>query len=602
MCGIYGYFHRYKQIIAPHILEKMGSSISHRGPDDFGVFVDNGVALGNRRLSIIDIEGGKQPFYSEDKNIIVVQNGEIYNYLELTNELKDEGMFCKTKSDTEVILRLYEKHGISFISKLNGMFSIAIYDKRQDALYLIRDRLGVKPLYYYDDGRCVFFASEIKAILAADIPRKVDLKSLNAYLTFNYVPPPVTMFKDVFHVTPGSYMKITVNRIEENTWWKLCDVRPNNVKTEQQWVDEFNEIFFDAVQLRLRADVPCGTFLSGGIDSSSVTGFIHKSGKAVKSFCIGFDDPRFDESKYAEIAAKRFNTEHYLEIVKQNMLELWPMVIYFCDQPHGDISFIPTYSVSKLASKHLKVVLTGDGGDELFAGYDKYKNFFSANNVSLYSNKEFYDNYFNEVSLFSKETLVKLFKNYIPSENLAYNLYENELNKVSHMDRINQALYFDCKYLLPGNNLVKPDRMGMAVSIEARTPFLDYRMVEFAFSMPGNYKLKNGETKYICKKAVSNLLGDELLNRKKQMFTVPIGEWLKSDLAVKYKQLVVDKDSICNDFFNLPYICKMFDEHRVGKANFTRELRAILSFEIWGRIFIKNDNAGDVKWPLVFGS
>jgi asparagine synthase (glutamine-hydrolysing) len=592
MCGIYGYFHRHKQQLAPAILEKMGASIFHRGPDDGGLFVGDGVALGNRRLSIIDIEGGKQPFYSEDGNIVVVQNGEIYNYLELADELKSEGVFCQTNSDTEVILRLYERHGMSFISKLNGMFSISIYDKRQDALYLIRDRLGVKPLYYYDDGDLFVFASEIKSILKADVPRQVDVQALNSYLTFNYVLPPSTLFQGIYHVLPGSYVKITTNGMENKTWWDLSSFETDCLKSEQQWITEFNDILLDSVKLRLRADVPCGAFLSGGVDSSTIVGLIDRLGKKIKSFCIGFSEPRFDESKYAEFAAKKFNTQHYLEVAKQDMLELWPMVTYFCDQPHGDVSFMPTYVVSKLASKHLKVVLTGDGGDELFAGYDKYKDFFDANDVDLYTNSEFYHNYFSGIGLFSAETKAKLLKNYDHENDLSYGLYESEMKKVAHMDRINQALYFDCKCLLPGNNLVKPDRMGMAASIEARTPFLDYRMVELAFAMPGGYKLHNGETKYIYKKAVRELIGDELLNRKKQMFTVPIGEWLKTECAEKYRQLVVESGSISEEFFNIPYVCQMFDEHRSGAANFTRELRAILSFEIWGRIFIKNNYDG----------
>ena len=589
MCGIYGYFHEDKNNVELSLLKKMGESIVHRGPDDEGIFVGAGVALGNRRLSIIDVNGGAQPFYSEDRNIIVVQNGEIYNYLELTNELKQEGILCKTKSDTEVILHLYCKYGIYFIKKLNGMFSIAIYDKRQDALFLIRDRLGVKPLYYYYENKLFLFASEIKALLQLNIPKIVNKEALCHFLSFNYILPPYTIFKNIYHVNPGTYVKVTPKGKEEIVWWDLSKIHTEYIESESLLIEEFNEILSDAVKLRLRADVPCGTFLSGGIDSSAVTGFISKFEKNVKSFCIGFEDSYFDESKYAEIAAKRFNTEHHLKIVKPEMMDLWPMAIYFCDQPHGDVSFLPTYCVSKLASDYLKVVLTGDGGDELFAGYDKYKDFFTLSDINLYSEHEFYKNYFEKITLFSEQAIRKLLKDKHYNENSSYDLYKNELDKVSHMDRINQALYFDCKYLLPGNNLVKPDRMGMAASVEARTPFLDYRMVLFAFNVPGKYKLRSGITKYICKKAIKDLIGDELLNRKKQMFTVPIGEWMKTNIGIKYKNLIMENNSICSDFFDLSYINKMFNKHLSGQKNFTRELRAIISFEIWGRIFIHND-------------
>lgn len=580
MCGIFGYFHRGVRSLSPEKLNAMGMAIQHRGPDDQGIFSAPGVALGNQRLSIIDLAGGHQPFISDDGQVVVVQNGEIFNHVELAIDLAKTGHPCRTHSDTEVLLRLYEREGISFVNKLNGMFAIAIYDAREQSVYLVRDRIGVKPLYVHDDGTQLTFGSEIKSLLRAGMPRPaMSEEALHHYLTFNYVPAPLTLYEGVYHLMPGHVMKITRTGSSVSRWWDLASIEPVHGRSEAEWIEEFNYILDDAVRLRLRSDVPFGAFLSGGVDSSTVVGLMARHmPEPVKTFCIGFDDPRYDESIYAQEAASRFGTQHIMERVAPDMLELWPMATYHCDQPHGDVSFLPTYRVSALAAKHVKVVLTGDGGDELFAGYDKHRDFFSNPDVETLTDSEFQRRYFDSISLFTSHGKSALYKSEMAARLRgieSFDIAAPYFQAVSHQDRINQALFLDMQLLLSGNNLVKPDRMGMAVSLEARTPFLDYRMMEFAFLMPGELKLKDGVTKYIYKKAVAPLIGEHLAYRKKQMFTVPVGEWFKTTKK-DYCLSNLPNDSFSNDALNS--IC---EEHFSNTRNRTRELRALIALKHW---------------------
>ncbi len=590
MCGIFGYVDQRGRAMDHQTLLVMGEKIQHRGPDGYGCYHDEKscIALGNQRLAIIDIQQGNQPFYSNDHEIVVVQNGEIFNHVELSEELSSDGFCCKTQSDTEVILRLYERDGIEGISKLNGMFAVAIYDKREGSVYLVRDRVGEKPLYYlHDEGR-VLFASEIKSILVASGKRELDPQSLNKFFSFNYVPSPSTLFQGVLHVRPGHWIKITEHNVEETCWWDISTIQQIE-KNEEEWIEEFGAILDDAVRLRLRADVPFGAFLSGGVDSSTVVGVMSKHlPQPVKTFCIGFDDSKYDESPFAQEAAMRFATDHVMEKVEPNLIDLWPMATYHCDQPHGDVSFLPTYKVALLASEHVKMVLTGDGADELFAGYDKYRDFFTEE-VEKMSDEVFQQHYAKNISLFTEDKREQL---YVPElrEKIGCISMQKVLEPIYEqcgaMDRINQALYIDTMLLLSGNNLVKPDRMGMAVSIENRSPFLDHRMIELAFSMPGSLKLKGGETKYIYKKAVAPLIGANLAYRTKQMFTVPIGNWFKTDLAELCNDLLFSERTVARNYFNTEYVRSLYDKHCEGIENNTREIRSLLAFEIWCREFL----------------
>jgi len=588
MCGIFGYFDFYCRSMNDSKVKAMGDVISYRGPDGMGYYHESGRALGNQRLAIIDIEHGQQPFYSDDKNIVVVQNGEIFNHIELAKELENTPFACKTHCDTEVILKLYQKHGIDFVSMLNGMFAISIYDRSLDKMYLIRDRVGEKPLYYYCDKDRLSFGSEIKSILQTGIEKKLSYQALDSYISYNYVVPPLTMFDQVKHVLPGTYLVVSKENVEEVVWWDLAAIN-TVISSEEKWIEKINSTMDSATSMRLRADVAFGAFLSGGVDSSSVVGFMTKNlEKPVKTFSIGFYDKRYDESPFAEIAAKRFSTEHTCEKVEANLLGLWGKATYHSDQPHGDVSFMPTYKVAELASKKVKMVLTGDGADELFAGYDKYKDFFSKEDILQTNDDEFQTKYLESICLFKKKQKSQLYTTVMRDGVGQFNCHQEaiELFKtVSHQDRVNQVLYIDTKLLLPGNNLVKPDRMGMAVSIENRAPFLDYRMIELAFSIPGELKLNNGETKYIFKKSVSKLIGDDLAYRKKQMFTVPIGEWLKNELSEMVEELLFSERALSRGLFDVDYIRGLYDRHCKNIENNTREIRALMAVELWFREF-----------------
>jgi len=589
MCGIFGVYDRAGGL--PDKGPEMAGSLVHRGPDDEGIFRAPGVLIGNRRLSILDLAGGHQPFLSEDGRIAVVQNGEIFNYVEL---IRDHRLPCRTHSDTEVLLRLYEQKGPGFAPLLNGMFAVALWDGGRRELRLWRDRVGVKPLYLHDDGRRLHFASEIKALLAAGIRPELDPEALHHYLSFNYVPPPLTLFKGIRHLRPGHLLCIGPDGLREESWWDLSGRSAAEERTETAWTGEFVATLSDAVRLRLRSDVPFGAFLSGGIDSSTVVGLMAEHLKEpVKTFSIGFHEARFDESPFAAEVAAKYRTEHEMEKVESNLIGLWPLATWHCDQPHGDVSFMPTYRVSQLAARKVKVVLTGDGGDELFAGYEKYADFFAAPQPA--AEEAFERAYFDSISLLDHAGKLDL---YVPEWKARFQGLDSfevaapTLRAARGMDRINRALYLDTMLLLSGNNLVKPDRMGMAVSIEARTPFLDYRMIELAFRIPGSLKLKGRTTKAIYKQAIEPMLGARLVHRPKQMFTVPVGEWFKTSLAPFVRGVLLDPRATARGIFRTEAIARLIEEHVAGTGNHTRILRALIALEIWFRTFLEGPRRG----------
>jgi asparagine synthase (glutamine-hydrolysing) len=597
MCGIFGYWDRGRRPLGDDVLQEMAKKLFHRGPDDQGIqhWPDRGAAVGNRRLSIIDIEGGHQPFVSGDGLISVVQNGEIYNYVELAEGLRRDGVVLDTGSDTEVILRLYEREGIEFVKRLNGMFAIAIDDARDDVMYLVRDRIGVKPLYIADNGKRMVFGSEIKAILAAAeiVPAlpSIDIEAIHHYLSFNYIPAPWTIWKGVRHVMPGTWMKFNRRSgVETVSWWTLSAQQEKDHRFED-WSAEFLSILDDATRLRLRADVPFGAFLSGGVDSSTIVALMagHVE-RPVKTFCIGFDDPRYDESAFAREAARRFGCDHTSEIATLNMLDRWPEVLHHLDQPHGDASFMPTLRVSELAAKHVKVVLTGDGGDELFAGYDKYSAFFSRPDAYTLPAEQFQQSYFDSISLFSPDAKKAMYQPAVAKRLEQVDTFTVAarpwFGQSQHFDRINQALYLDMQLLLSGNNLVKPDRMGMAVSIEARMPFLDFRMMEFAFRSRGNTKLRADDKKHWYKRAAAPLMGGDLAYRKKQMFTMPIGEWFRGE-SYGWLAGTLGNSDLLRRLFRPEAIESMLLRHVNGSANFTRELRALAALALWAEQALK---------------
>ena len=592
MCGIIGGYDREKRPFGTALAERACQRMVHRGPDDRGFYESDGILVGNQRLSILDISGGHQPMFSDDQQIVVVQNGEIYNYKELA-----KGLGCRTNCDTEVILQLYERDGEDFVKQLNGMFSIAIFDQRKQSLLLYRDRIGQKPLYLYDDGRRFLFASEIKSLFAMGVEAEMNWEGFDAYLTYNFVPPPVTLFKNINHLMPGHMLKIGPQGSSVRRWWNLAEM-PVECRTEDDWCEEIIDTLQAAIKLRLRADVPLGAFLSGGIDSSSVVSLMSQElPHPVQTFCIGFDDPRFDESQYAREVAEQFGTKHTCEVLSPNLTETWPLTVYHNDQPHGDVSFMPTYWVSHLARKSVKVVLTGDGGDELFAGYDVHRNFFANQDLTL-PREQIETAYINAISLLQPVAKDSLYSTEAKRQLGSFDASRfatSHLKEFRHLDPINQALALDTKLLLPGNNLVKPDKMAMAVSLEPRAPYLDYRMVDLAFRIPGSLKLCNGVTKSILKKACEKILPSNIIYRKKQMFTVPIGEWFKRELSPFVNELLLSSRSLERGYFRPERVSQMIQEHQSNKVNHTRAIRALLAVELWQRTFIDEtfDHAPD---------
>ncbi len=582
MCGIAGFINK-NNLNQDKYINNIVESIKHRGPDEFGVFNENGVCLLNARLSIIDVAHGHQPFVSEDKNIIVVQNGEIYNYIEVQNELKKLGVRFDTNSDTEVILRAYEEFGKECFEKFNGMFAIAIFDKIKNKLILGRDRLGVKPLYLYKKDEEIHFSSEIKSFLTYEkFDKEIDNQSIHNYLKFNYIPLPNTIYKFVKHVEPAYYYEIDCDtlQIEKTKYWEIKNSPEIENISEEEVFEKIDEILTDAIKIRLRSDVGIGAFLSGGLDSSLVCAMTkEKFNVSLDTYSIGFKEKRFDESDWAKKVAQYCGLNNKVHILESDIIDLWNTTTWHNDQPHGDISFIPTYIVSQFASKDYKLVFTGDGGDEAFAGYTKY--------FSLFENT--LDDYFDSISLIKED---KEFDNLYTKnfrENVNYDIpkeiFNEVIREVDTKDNINKILHFDTRQLLPGNNLVKPDKMGMANSLETRSPMLDYRLFEYMQSLKGSFKLKDDETKYILKKFALKYLPKEIVYRDKQMFTVPIGEWFKTHLKV-YVENIIKSDSLSErNIFDIVYLNSILEKHILNKKDYTRELRAIVNLELWFREF-----------------
>jgi asparagine synthase (glutamine-hydrolysing) len=419
-----------------------------------------------------------------------------------------------------------------------------------------------------------------------------NIAALAQYFALNYIPQPLTAFEGISHLPPGHRMRISLEGVEITPYWQLSDIQQSPEMSEANAKQKIVTLLDDATRIRMRSDAPFGAFLSGGLDSSSVVGMMSQyQVEPLQTFSIGFNDARFDESEYALMAANRFNMRHQIKISDHEVIKNWAHFIWYCDQPHGDVSFIPMGQVSALASQHVKMVLTGDGGDELFAGYEKYQLLFPGGNVD-HLEDGWEDRFVRSSGLLKGDESTSLlsgdlFEAFHSSD--PYKPLSEAIRRVPHMDPINRVLYAETTTLLPGNNLVKPDRMAMAHSLEVRSPYLDYRMAEFAFSVPGDLKMRNGVTKWILKRALEPLLGAELTWRKKQMFTVPIGEWFRNALTGYCREILFDGRLQERGLFNLSAVERMLNEHVAGRENYTRQLRAMISLEIWFRLFVDHD-------------
>lgn len=615
MCGIAGIVSLDGEPIDVREVKRMCDAIVHRGPDDEGFYLADGICMGMRRLSIIDLATGHQPVRNEDGTVWVVFNGEIYNFQELRNDLEGRGHSFYTSTDTEVIAHLYEEYGEHCIEKMRGMFSFAVWDERKQTLFIGRDRLGVKPLYYAEVEGRLLFASELKALLELPcIQRRLDWPALSCLLTSQNTPPDQSIIEGVKKLEPGYFMVARRGRKPRvQCYW---DVRfePEPNRSEEYFIERLRELLTESVRLRLVSDVPLGAFLSGGIDSSSVVATMARLTDApVKTFSIGFKETRYNELDHARVVAKRFGTEHHELVLEPDALSIIDDIVWHLDEPLGDASCIPTYMVSKLAARHVKVVLSGDGGDEMFAGYDKYVVEANDRRVRLPSplraalrmaarlmpigmkGRNFIhhysltgtERYLDSTVIFPDDDIKTLLR--AEALEMAGNSWDRQWERDALLRRDNDwlsgAQYIDIKSYLPLDILTKVDRMSMAHSIEAREPLLDHKLVEFAATIPSELKLRHGVTKHIFKQAMRGILPDAIIDRRKQGFAVPLEHWFRGHLSSFVRDLLLSKRSRERGIFNLDHIEKLLRIHESGRRRDT-ELWLLISFELWCRTFL----------------
>jgi len=629
MCGIAGFLTlKVSDIPDYEILRRMREILAHRGPDDLGEYIrpldDQGpfVFFGHRRLSIIDLSGGHQPLSNEDETVWVIFNGEIYNFKELRSELKILGHQFKTSSDTEVIAHAYEEYGEECFQRFNGMFAIGIWDELNHRLILARDRLGKKPLYYASMNETFLFASELKAILAyPHFSRKIAPLSLMKYLFYEFIPCPHTIFNDARKLPPASYLIWERKRVEVKEYWSPFNLEgiENNL-TEKEAEYRMLELLKNSVKRRLISDVPLGVFLSGGIDSSAIAALAQKEAPGkVKTFSIGFEDPSFDESKYASLVSQFLGTEHFEQrMTPKDLLDIVPNLPDILDEPMADASILPTYLLSKFTRQYVTVALGGDGGDELFAGYPTYLAHKFARQYELFLGKlhpviQFLGNLLpvsdNNISFDFK---VKKFlsgigypdgiRNSVWLGSFSFPEIEKVVSSeiLNHFDRLRLAeeissyeekfpkrdlttllQYLDLKLYLQESVLVKVDRASMACSLEVRAPLLDYELVEFMMRLPSALKLKGLTSKYILKKAMKNFLPNEVIQRKKKGFGVPIAKWVKGPLKELFGDLLSPDRIKKEGFLNPDYVSALLNDHLMNKKDNRKQLWTLLVWELW---------------------
>ena len=625
MCGICGVIDMEGHLVPSDLIRKMCHSIRHRGPDDEGIWVDGSIGLGIRRLSIIDLHTGRQPIFNESGTIIAVINGEIYNHHSLRKSLQNIGHVFHTNTDVEVIVHLYEEYGDKCVEKLNGMFAFALWDKTNKKLLLARDRLGIKPLYYYDNQKGkIVFASEIKSIIQdSDIVRKVNLKALHYYLTYGYVPAPLTIFQNIFKLSPAQIFSIDCNRkrILTSYWDMDFNDSTKDINNKEYYLSVFEEKFLSSVESHLMSDVPIGAFLSGGLDSSILVSLMsHFGERKIKTFSIGFEDINYSELPYARIVARKFRTDHHEEIVFPKAMEILPKLVWHFDEPFADASAIPMYYLSKMASSQVKVALSGDGGDELFGGYDRHRRIYFSSMFRImpkivrekFLNKLLSSNscrglkhklkimnqgslsndvrcYHDWVNIISDD-----YKNELYSDNIK-NIVENYdaceitkyyMNHEDSIDSVNKFLYMDSKSYLPDDLLMKADKAGMAHSLEIRIPFLDHDFVEWTTSIPIKYKLRRFTSKYLLREYAKRQLPSEIYNRAKKGFSVPLNNWFNKSMFGFAEEIFSDSAFKNRGYFSHDAIEQMLTRHKNCQADYSKEIWALMFLEVWHKKFI----------------
>lgn len=626
MCGICGYISLNSQrSIEPSFLLPMMAAIRHRGPDQSGQYLDSYSALGSLRLAIIDVAGGQQPITNEAKNLWIVFNGEIYNYKELKLFLIKRGHQLKTDTDTEVLLHLYEEIGPDCVNFLNGIFAVAIWNTQHRQLFLARDRMGIKPLYYTQLNEQLIFASELKSLLKhpkVQAHRAIDLIALNEYLSYEYVPSPRTILKDVYRLEAGNYLLVTAGKVEKVSYWQP-DLTRSELRPPVHWRDYsvgLLQTLASSVKQELVSDVPVGVLLSGGIDSSTIAALMTRfySG-TVKSFAVGFEEASFDESYYAREVAKHIGSEHHeLLLTSRIAADIVPSIMDYLDEPFGDSSFIPTLLLSQFASQQVKVVLGGDGGDELFAGYPTYQahrlieyyerivpqwirarivpNLISRlptsfDNISLdFRIRRFLagrgvpiqSRHHRWLGSFAPEDKELLLQDWIkPVLEDTYSVaYEH--GAASHTRYLlNEILYTDMKLYLEGDILYKVDRASMAASLEVRVPFLNRNLIDFAMQLPLDLKLHYLNSKFLLKKAVAQLLPKQVIKRRKKGFNMPVAYWLTGELHDLTQDMLSVAQLRKHDLFNSDFIDKLMFEHQVKSRDNRKQLWTLLMFQMW---------------------
>jgi asparagine synthase (glutamine-hydrolysing) len=626
MCGISGVAGSLRTERA--VLQGMNDAIAHRGPDGEGFFwPDSGqIGLGMRRLAIIDVAGGDQPIFNEDGSVCVVYNGEIYNYLELRQELQARGHRFTTQSDTEVVVHAYEEYGVECVDRLWGMFALALWDSTRQLLLLARDRLGKKPLVYYVDA-CggLAFASELQGLLAhPDVPREVDARAIDDYLTYLYVPAPTTAYRDIRKLPPGHRLVWQSGRLSVERYWQPRFGAKLRI-SEEDAVAQFGDLFRDAVRRRLMAEVPLGAFLSGGMDSSSVVAEMAElSESPVKTFSIGFGERDYDELAFARQVAQRFSTEHHELVVEPHTLEVLPTLVRHYGEPYGDSSAIPTYYVARMTRQHVTVALNGDGGDELLAGYERHwaariaarydtvprfvrhglirpliplvpeprqrraflrraKRFMAAAHMPVL------DRYLHWVGAYSPAQKLSLYSDDFVGElagNESGHWLTEALAPEPHLDPVDAVLRGDTLMYLPADLLAKVDIATMANSLEARSPLLDHRLVEFCAALPSDYKLRGRTSKWLLRQVMRDRLPPEILTRSKMGFGVPVGEWLRGELRPLLEDTLLSSRSLARGYFRPQALRALVEDHTTRRADRTSHIWALLMLELWFRELI----------------
>ena len=627
MCGIVGVWDsRGKRLIDESVVVRMNESQHHRGPDETGKYLAPGVALGHKRLSIIDLKSGQQPLFNEDRSVVIVFNGEIYNYRELIPELTALGHVFRTRSDTEVIVHAWEQWGEACVDRLRGMFAFAIWDERQQILFLARDRLGVKPLYYAQlpDG-LVLFGSELKALLAhGALKRNIDPRSVEDYFALGYVPEPRTIYTSALKLAPGHTLCLRRGQAapEPRRYW---DVRFTgaNLMSEQDAQAELVERLRESVRLRMIAEVPLGAFLSGGVDSSAVVAMMaDRSAEPVNTCSISFEDPSFDEAVFAQQVADQYKTRHFVDRVETDDFDLIDTLAALYDEPYADSSAIPTYRVCQLARKHVTVALSGDGGDESFGGYRRYRlhlgeerlrsalplglrqplfgtlgrlypkadrapRFLRAKSTFQALARNSVDAYFNSVSIFRDDMREALFSSEFKRSLAGYRadeVFHGHAQRADTDDPLSMVQYLDMQTYLIGDINTKVDRASMAHALEVREPLMDHSLVEWVASLPPSLKMRDGEGKWLLKRAMEPHLPNNILYRPKMGFAVPLARWFRGPLRQRVSTSLLEGRLAQTGFFNRRYIEQLIDEHLSGRRDYSSPLWTLLMFEAFLRV------------------